>query len=305
MTKELRNDRMDVERWKAACKAGSCQANYRRERGLTEARDDYFVDGVQWADEHPAQTQWRTVDEWPKDKEWILMMLDNGRLQATQWDDDGKGFNSGYAELNFSGGAMMRLPVEYKVVAWRPLADVANEYVCHGTLAKQPEQPNQTTDGYAEQQQWMVDSKGGYGGRPMRIVGAGDTDGFVSVEMQDGFTFQPRLDTLRRWVIGDACNGDVLVCRHPKGHEGSRESIFIFREVADRDYVSHAVEYHCRLFDGEFLLAGQGYMGTLEKASDSDHYRPATAAETKQMWEAVQRAGYEWDAESGKLRDIK
>lgn len=157
----------------------------------------------------------------------------------------------------------------------------------------------------AEQQQWMVGSEGRYGGRPMRIVGAGDTDGFVSVEMQDGFTFQPRLDTLRRWVIGDACNGDVLVCRHPKGHEGSRESIFIFREVADRDYVNHAVEYHCRLFDGEFQLAGQGYMGTLEKASDSDHYRPATAAETKQMWEAVQRAGYEWDAESGKLRDIK
>lgn len=157
----------------------------------------------------------------------------------------------------------------------------------------------------AEQQQWMVGSEGRYGGRPMRIVGAGDTDGFVSVEMQDGFTFQPRLDTLRRWVIGDACNGDVLVCRHPKGHEGSRESIFIFREVADRDYVNHAVEYHCRLFDGEFQLAGQGYMGTLEKASDSDHYRPATAAETKQMWEAVQRAGYEWDEESGKLRGIK
>jgi len=157
----------------------------------------------------------------------------------------------------------------------------------------------------AEQQQWMVDSEGRYGGRPMRIVGTGDADGFVSVEMQDGSTFQPRLDTLRRWVIGDARNGDVLVCRHPKGHEGPRESIFIFREVADRDYVSHAVEYHCRLFDGEFQLAGQGYMGTLEKASDSDHYRPATAAETKQMWEAVQRAGYEWDAESGKLRDIK
>lgn len=157
MTKELRNDRMDVERWKAACKAGSCQANYRRERGLTEARDDYFVDGVQWADEHPAQTQWRTVDEWPKDKEWILMMLDNGRLQATQWDDDGKGFNSGYAELNFSGWAMMRLPVEYKVVAWRPLADVANEYACHGTLAKQPEQPNQTTDGYELMQRRVVD----------------------------------------------------------------------------------------------------------------------------------------------------
>lgn len=157
----------------------------------------------------------------------------------------------------------------------------------------------------AEQQQWMVDREGHYGGRPMRIVGTGDTDGFVSVEMQDGFMFQPRLDTLRQWVIGDACNGDVLVCRHAKGHEGPRESIFIFREVADRDYVSHAVEYHCRLYDGEFQLAEQGYMGALEKASDSDHYRPATAAETKQMWEAVQRAGYELDAESGELRRME
>ena len=157
----------------------------------------------------------------------------------------------------------------------------------------------------AEQQQWMVDSKGRYGGRPMRIVGAGYAEGYVSAEMQDGSPFQPRLDTLRRWVIGDACNGDVLVCRHKKRHEGPCESIFIFREVADRDYVSHAVEYHCQLCDGEFQLAGQGYMGALEKASDSDYYRPATAAETKQMWEAVQRAGYEWDTECGKLRGIK
>lgn len=156
-----------------------------------------------------------------------------------------------------------------------------------------------------EQQQWMVDSKGRYGGRPMRIVGAGDAEGFVSAEMQDGSTFQPRLDTLRRWVIGDACNGDVLVCRYPKGYEGPRESIFIFREVADRDYVSHTVEYHCRLFDGEFQLAGQGYLGALGNTSDSDNYRPATAAETRQMWEAVQRAGYEWDAESSKLRGME
>lgn len=52
-------------------------------------------------------------------------------------------------------------------------------------------------------------------------------------------------------------------------------------------------------------MAGQGYMGALATASDSDNYRPATAAETRQMWEAVQRAGYEWDAESGKLCGIK
>lgn len=132
--KELRNERMSVERWKKACEAGCIQSNYRRERGLTETRDDYFVDGVQWADEHPAETLWRTTDEWPRDKEQILMKLDNGKCQATEWEDDGKGFNSGFAELNFGGGAMMRLPVEYRVVAWRPLADVLNELRDHGTI---------------------------------------------------------------------------------------------------------------------------------------------------------------------------
>jgi hypothetical protein len=137
--KELRNDRMAVERWKQACKAGSNQSNYRRERGLTETNDDFFVDGVQWADEHPAETQWRSVEEWPKDKEPILMKLSNGKYQYTEWVDDGKGFDSGFVQLNFGGGAMMRLPVEYEVVAWRPLADIINEYVNHGVIATEPD----------------------------------------------------------------------------------------------------------------------------------------------------------------------
>ena len=49
---ELKNERMAVERWKKAVKAGSCQASYRRKRGYTQTNDDYFVDGVQWADEN-------------------------------------------------------------------------------------------------------------------------------------------------------------------------------------------------------------------------------------------------------------
>jgi len=137
---ELRNDRMAVERWKQACKAGCIQSNYRRERGLTETRDDFFVDGVQWADEHPAETLWRSTDEWPKDKEPILMKLDNGKYQYSEWEADGKGFNEGFAEINFGGGAMMRLPIEYRVVAWRPLADVINEYNDHGIIKKEGEE---------------------------------------------------------------------------------------------------------------------------------------------------------------------
>ena len=55
MAKEqiIDNGRMPVERWKEAVKAGSNDANYRREKGYTMTRDDFFVDGVQWADEHP------------------------------------------------------------------------------------------------------------------------------------------------------------------------------------------------------------------------------------------------------------
>ena len=40
-----------------------------------------------------------------------------------------------YAELNFGGGAMMRIPVTYQVEAWRPLADVMNEYINHGIIS--------------------------------------------------------------------------------------------------------------------------------------------------------------------------
>jgi hypothetical protein len=46
---------MSVERWKKACEAACCDSNYRSHYGLTETRDDYFVDGVQWADEHPKE----------------------------------------------------------------------------------------------------------------------------------------------------------------------------------------------------------------------------------------------------------
>lgn len=132
---EIRNEKMSVERWKKAVEAGSCQRNYRRERGMTQTNDDFFVDGVQWADEHPKQSWWRPVTELPKDGEPILMKLSNGKFQYSEWVDDGKGFNEGFAELNFGGGAMMRIPVTYQVEAWRPLADVMNEYINHGIIS--------------------------------------------------------------------------------------------------------------------------------------------------------------------------
>ncbi len=73
MAKEqiIDNGRMSVERWKEAVKAGSNDANYRREKGYTMTRDDFFVDGVQWADEHPRKglvdldVLWHDVKEKP------------------------------------------------------------------------------------------------------------------------------------------------------------------------------------------------------------------------------------------------
>ena len=62
---------------------------------------------------------------------------DNGKYQYSEWEEDGKGFNEGFAEINFGSGAMMRLPITYKVVAWRPLADVINELSDHGFISTQ------------------------------------------------------------------------------------------------------------------------------------------------------------------------
>ena len=47
------NERMSKDRFAEACKAACSDRNYRSHYGYTETRDDYFVDGVQWADEHP------------------------------------------------------------------------------------------------------------------------------------------------------------------------------------------------------------------------------------------------------------
>lgn len=59
----LAHEKMETERWKEACKAACCDRNYRSHYGLTETRDDYFVDGVQWADEHPKSIVWSDEDE--------------------------------------------------------------------------------------------------------------------------------------------------------------------------------------------------------------------------------------------------
>ena len=71
MKETIDYSRMPVERWKEAVKAGSNDSNYRRENGYTMTKDDFFVDGVQWADEHPKKglvdlnEVWHEAEELP------------------------------------------------------------------------------------------------------------------------------------------------------------------------------------------------------------------------------------------------
>ena len=76
------NEKMSVERWKNACDAACCDMNYRSHYGLTETRDDYFVDGVQWADEHPKEEPvsiWHDASEKPK-RDDLLIETNDGRI---------------------------------------------------------------------------------------------------------------------------------------------------------------------------------------------------------------------------------
>ena len=97
------------------------------------------------------------------------------------------------------------------------------------------------------------------------------------------------------WTIKDARNGDVLVSISPSGSEQMTQ-VFIFREIKDRDYVKGAVEYHCRLVEGEFKInESGGYMG----CSD-DNFIPADAMIRRQLFKKMEASGYRWDEDSGK-----
>ena len=107
----LAHEKMETERWKEACKAACSDRNYRSHYGLTETRDDYFVDGVHWADEHPKQkpVEWSEEDlKWAeevrlalrfysKDKQFVERLtnwFDNHIQPQQEWsEEDKKYFN--------------------------------------------------------------------------------------------------------------------------------------------------------------------------------------------------------------------
>lgn len=84
----LDNGNMPVERWKEACNAASCQANYRKSKGLTETCDDYFVDGVQWADEHPIKMEENDVVEEIDYEDYIRFFKEHPECNNGDWGFD-------------------------------------------------------------------------------------------------------------------------------------------------------------------------------------------------------------------------
>ena len=118
---ELKNERMAVERWKKAVEAGSCQASYRRKRGYTQTSDDYFVDGVQWADENPADTKWLTLDTKPEDGDMIMVLCEGEHFYISRWRK-----KLGFMPM---GTDIIGDNHTYQPVAWRPMADIINEYL--------------------------------------------------------------------------------------------------------------------------------------------------------------------------------
>lgn len=62
-----------MDRTKQALQAYYDDAAKRRNGGLTQTFDDYFIDGVLWADSHPKPLWTRAKDEKPKANELMLV----------------------------------------------------------------------------------------------------------------------------------------------------------------------------------------------------------------------------------------
>lgn len=152
---------------------------------------------------------------------------------------------------------------------------------------------------------WLVDKDGRYSGKPFVVTAEHENDvDFVTVQFQDGSEFQPNVFWLRKWEITDAKDGDILVAKHPKGCE-QEESTFLFKGIADRDYVTKAVEYYASACGLEFNSneSGNGYMGSLDEPKNAlSNYRPATNEEINAFLLRMDFAGYEWDNEKKELR---
>lgn len=93
-------------------------------------------------------------------------------------------------------------------------------------------------------------------------------------------------DMIKHWTISYAKSGDVLVAPKIDGSEHS-EQIFIFKEIKDRDYAKNAIEYYCRVVDGEFYMNEQGFMG-----QSDDYFVPATKEQRDLLFSKMKEADF-------------
>ena len=105
----------------------------------------------------------------------------------------------------------------------------------------------------------------------------------------------------RLFTIYDAKDGDVLACPLPKSYE-TKEQIFIFKGINNRDYVDNCIEYYCHICDDVFYVNENYfmYMGTT-----STSVYPATKEQRDLLFQKMKEAGYEWDSEKKELKKIK
>lgn len=114
------NERMSKDRFAEACKAACSDRNYRSHYGLTETRDDYFVDGVQWADEHPIKEP--VSEDLEKEMQHYF---------CKEWDGDPVAAARHFANwqkeqmIANTADAMIGLPYENKYGGYTQLIDVS------------------------------------------------------------------------------------------------------------------------------------------------------------------------------------
>lgn len=109
-----------LSRWHEACKASNNMYNYRKYNELCNCKDDAFVDGVIWRDEHPLGTVWISVnDRLPSEKVDVLVKDEKGHKHISHRDTNYK--PTGYAASVYYENNAFVTPV--KIVSWTVLPD--------------------------------------------------------------------------------------------------------------------------------------------------------------------------------------
>ena len=128
--------KMNGRRWRQALYACPSIKADREAHGNSMTYNSCILDGIQWADENPADTKWMSLDCEPEDGQIILVLLvcekenfHRKRLALTQWIKE-----VGYQPLaDYIDGEKYI----YHPRAWRLIYDIVSEFVNHGVENEQ------------------------------------------------------------------------------------------------------------------------------------------------------------------------